>query len=294
MLGCGATTVEPPRFDGDRAYGYLKDQVAFGPRVPDSRAWSDCRKYAVDHFVRAGLAVDTPSFTFVDPYSGRSIRLVNIHAGFRDAGRTDPPILFVAHYDSRPRAEEAIDTSLRRAPIAGANDGASGVAVLLELANLLKDKSPGANVDLLLVDGEDWGKPSDLDYYCLGSKAFARSGLGGKYRFAVVLDMVGDARQEIFREAYSEQYQKPLNDMIWSVAKQLGISTFHDTTRHTVIDDHLSLNVAGLPAVDIIDFDYPYWHTEFDTPDKCSSQSLENVGRVIAYIAYNRHIWPKN
>jgi glutaminyl-peptide cyclotransferase len=291
--GCRPGAVTPPDFNGDRAYGYLKDQVAFGPRVPETNAWSNCRRYTESHFLKAGLTVDSQSFVFKDPYSGRDVRLVNLIASYRVSQNTEPPILLVAHYDSRPRAEEAVDSSRRQEPVAGANDGASGVAVLMELANLLHERPAAANIDLLLVDGEDWGKPSDLDYYLLGSKEFARSNLSGRYRFALVLDMVGDARQEIFRETYSEQYQKPLNDMVWGVAEQLGVSTFHNTTRHSVIDDHLPLNVAGVPAIDIIDFDYPYWHTELDTPDKCSPVALANVGRVIAYIVYNRSVWPK-
>ena len=105
--------------------------------------------------------------------------------------------------------------------------------------------------------------------------------------------MVGDSDQQIYREVYSEQFQKPINDMIWGVAKTLQISTFVDSTRHAVIDDHLPLNLGGAPAVDIIDFDYPHWHTENDTPDKCSAQALGNVGQIITYIVYNRSIWPK-
>lgn len=293
VIGCRSHPVSPPDFNGDRAFGYLKDQVAFGPRVPGTDAWANCRRYAIDHLTKAGLTVDTQSFSVKDPYSSRDLRLVNILAHLRNPQNAEPPVLLVAHYDSRPRAEEAVDSSLRQTPIAGANDGASGVAILMELANSFQERPPTVNVDLLLVDGEDWGKPGDLDSYLLGSKQFARAGLSGRYRFALVLDMVGDARQEIFREGYSEQYQKSLNDMVWGVAKQLGVPTFHDTIRHSVIDDHLPLNVAGLPAIDLIDFDYPYWHTELDTPDKCSPQSLANVGRVIACIAYNQYVWPK-
>jgi hypothetical protein len=293
VAGCHSTPATAPPFNGDRAYQYLKDQVAFGPRVPGTRAWLDCRQYAIKHFRETGLAVDTQAFWFDDPYSGHKMPIVNIVASYRGGDKGAKPILLVAHYDSRARADQSTDSARRELPIDGANDGGSGVAILMELANAFKQTPPGCNVDLLLVDAEDWGKQSDLDYYLLGSKAFARTGISGRFRFALVLDMVGDAQQEIFREGYSEQYQKPLNDMVWSVAKQLGITTFHDTVRHSIIDDHLPLNVGGVPAIDIIDFDYPYWHTEHDTPDKCSPQSLANVGRVIEHIVYNQSIWPK-
>jgi glutaminyl-peptide cyclotransferase len=294
VAGCQPGTVPVPDFDGARAYTYLKDQVAFGPRVPGTKAWADCRNYCVDHFRRAGLAVDTAAYSFKDPYSGLMKPLVNIVARYRGGASTDKPILLVAHYDSRPRAEEAFDSSKRESPIDGANDGASGVAIVMELANLLKASPPHCNIDLLLVDGEDWGKPSDLEYYFLGSKAFVQSTAKDSYRFALLLDMVGDADLQVYREAYSEQFQKPLNDMVWNAARDLGVTAFHDSVRHAVIDDHIPLNLGGIRAIDIIDFDYPYWHTEKDTPDKCSPESLRSVGRVVAQIAYRNSSWPKN
>jgi glutaminyl-peptide cyclotransferase len=238
--------------------------------------------------------VDTPSYSFQDPYSGHQIPLVNVLARYRGGKATDKPILLLAHYDSRPRAEEAFDSSKRDTPIDGANDGAAGVAILMELANMLKASPPICNIDLLLVDGEDWGKPSDLEGYFLGTKAFAHTVTKDSYQFALVLDMVGDADLQVYRESYSEQFQKPVNDMVWSAARELGIAAFHDSVRHAVIDDHIPLNLAGVRAIDIIDFDYPYWHTEKDTPDKCSPESLRAIGRVVAYVAYRQVSWPKN
>jgi Zn-dependent M28 family amino/carboxypeptidase len=293
-VGCASTDRATPEFDANRAFAYLHDQVAFGPRVPGSPASAACRDYFVKHFQKAGLTVDSQKVYFRDPYSGASIPLVNVIARHPGSAKDPDRILLAAHYDSRPRTDNAVDIARKSEPIAGANDGASGVAILLELANLFEKNSPETAVDLVLLDGEDWGRASDLDYYSLGAKALAQSGLRDRYRFAIVLDMVGDADQQIYREVYSEQFQKPINDMIWGAAKTLQIATFFDTTRHAVIDDHLPLNVGGVPTVDIIDFDYPYWHTENDTPDKCSAQALGNVGRVITYIAYNRSIWPKN
>lgn len=104
--------------------------------------------------------------------------------------------------------------------------------------------------------------------------------------------MIGGKTQQICREIYSDRFHKPLNDMVWNTAKALGVTTFIDSTKYAVEDDHLSLNVGGVPTIDLIDFDYPYWHTELDTPDKCSAESLTNVGRVLAQIAYNKSIWP--
>ena len=144
-----------------------------------------------------------------------------------------------------------------------------------------------------MCDGEDWGESGDLDLYLLGSKEFARQGIRDKYRFAVVIDMVGDKFQQIFREEYTERYYRAVNNMIWKAAADIGVTTFVDEVRHTIQDDHLSLGAAGVPTALLIDFDYPYWHTERDTPDKCSAESLATVGKVLASVIYNESLWPK-
>lgn len=289
---CGRATVTPPPFDGTRAFEHLKAQVDLGPRVPGTPASSAARSLYRTHFESAGLEVDSQKVSFIDPYSGDTIPLVNLIA--RQNPTAEDRIVIAAHYDCRPRGERSHDSTKRALPIDGANDGASGVAVLMELANLFKAQSPGAGVDLLLLDGEDWGMSGELDYYSLGSKAFVRSSLVRKYRFGIVLDMIGDKDQQIFREGYSEQFAKDINDLVWSVAAQLQVATFKDSVKHSVIDDHLPLNVIGIPAVDLIDFDYTFWHTDQDTPDKCSAEALTNVGKVVAHIAYNQQLWPKN
>jgi len=292
MIACGGR-VAPPEFDGQRALGYLIDQVDFGPRVPGTPASAACRDFYKNHFLSLGLAVDSQVFSFVDPYTSVDTPLVNIIARFRGDSDDERAVLLLAHYDSRPRSDHDSDPTKRENPIDGANDGASGVAVLMELANLIAQRPPRTNIDLLLVDGEDWGKEGDHDYYLLGSRHFALSGVSDKYHYCIVVDLVGDRHQNIFREKYSERFYKPLNDMVWETAARLGITTFRDTVLHEVIDDHLSLGAGGVPAINIIDFNYPHWHTSEDTPDKCSAESLANVGRVVAEIAYNRSLWPE-
>lgn len=290
-LGCSGE-VQPPGFDGDRAFSYLEQQVALGPRVPGTPASKACRELFYQHFGSCGLEVDSQAFRFFDPYSSVDTPLVNVIARHRGGGAGEPAVLLLAHYDSRPRTDYHSDSTLRHMPIDGANDGASGVAVLMELANLIKTQAPDCNVDLLLVDGEDWGRPGDTDYYLLGSREFARGGIRDKYAFGVVVDLIGDRYQQIYRENYTERFYKEINDMIWKVADTLGVTTFVDGTRHTIQDDHISIGAAGVPTALLIDFDYPHWHTENDTPDKCSPESLANVGRVLAYIIYNKAIWP--
>jgi len=292
--GCSPVDLKPPEFDGERAYQYLCDQVKFGPRVPGSAAWRQCRGYYVNHFASLGLAVDSQVFSFRDPYSGDSIPLVNLIVSCPGVSESDEAIVLMAHYDCRPRTDFASDTSLLDQPIDGANDGASGVGVLMELARLMAASPPAVDVDLVLVDGEDWGRPRDLDYYMLGSREFARRGIRGKYSFGIVIDMIGDADQQIYREGYSDRFAPELNNMIWGMAAELGISTFIDSVKYHIHDDHLSLNTGGVPAVDLIDFDYPYWHTEFDTVDKCSPESLGNVGLLLTHILYRPSLWPRN
>ena len=281
---------QAPEFSAERSFGYLTSQVALGPRVPGSESSRLARQMYVAHFQSCGLAVDSQKFVIFDPYSGRETTMVNVIA--RYSGNNDDRILLMAHYDCRPRSERSTDSLLRNNPIDGANDGASGVAILMELANLCKESAPPVDIDFALVDGEDWGKEGDKNHYSLGSREFARRGIRGKYRFAIVVDMVGDKELTITREGFSELYGGELNDAVFQAAHSLGIAAFENRVGDSLIDDHLPLQAAGVPTIDIIDFKYAYWHTEQDTPDKCSPQSLAAVGRVLAHVLYNPSLWP--
>jgi len=294
LSGCQEEARTVPLFDGERAYQYLEEQVAFGPRVPGTEPWRQCRTYFYEHFRRLGLGIDSQAFSFRDPYSGETLPLVNVIASIEGDGTTADRLVLMAHWDCRPRAEHAVDPAKRDSAIDGANDGASGVAVLMEMANLLSEHRPPCGVDLVLADGEDWGKPGHLDYYMLGSREFARRGIRDKYRFGLVVDLIGDKDQQIARERFSEEFHPELNDMVFGVAAELGTTTFIDVPGHWVHDDHMSLIAGGVPTINIIDFDYEYWHTEFDTPDKCSPQSLLNVGRVLAEVVYRPSLWPED
>ncbi len=292
FVSCKDKTIEAPAFSGTRAFEHLVKQVEFGPRVPGSSAWWKCRKYFDEYFTLLGIETELQTFSFIDPYSKQSIPLVNIIAPIKGTRTDTERILLMAHWDSRPRTDYPTSPELADQPIPGANDGASAVAVLLELANLLTENRPENSVDFVLVDGEDWGKSGDPDYYLLGSTEFARGGIRGKYRFGIVIDLVGDKSQQFYRENFSDKHYPELNDMIWSVAERLQVETFIDSTRHTVLDDHIPLVTSGIPAVVIIDFDYNWWHTDRDDVDKCSPESLENIGKVLAHIIYNPQLWP--
>jgi glutaminyl-peptide cyclotransferase len=282
-LSCEREIIKP-RFDGGRAFDFLEAQVALGPRNPGSRGWQAFQRLLSAHLDSLDIEYLTQPFDYYDYMTGDTLHLVNWIA------RINPEIgnriLIAAHYDCRPRAEYDPDTGRQEEPIPGANDGASGAAVLMHLAELMVSAQPRIGVDLIFFDGEDYGPPGRIDQYLLGSSYFA-SHHEQEYRFAILLDMIGDSNLTIYRERISEQRAKEINDKIWETAARFGIAAFIDSVKHTVIDDHLSLMAAGIPTVDVIDFDYPHWHTHADTPDKCSPASLEAVGQVMVEVIYD-------
>ncbi len=275
-----------PAFDGGRAYALLQQQCAFGPRVPGSAAHQQTAAFLIAELQKYADNVVTQSFEHTVPRLGQTVTLTNIIAGFRfEAGRR---VLLCAHWDSRPWADEDPDSSRRREPVMGANDGASGVAVLLEIARVLRENPPPVGVDIVLFDGEDFGTPGEARSYAIGAQHFART-KQARYNpiFGILLDMVGDRELEIFQEGNSVQFARAVVDHVWNLASRLGIREFVPRLRHEVFDDHVPLLEAGMPVIDIIDFDYPYWHTVADTPDKCSAASLEKIGRVVLAAVYN-------
>jgi glutaminyl-peptide cyclotransferase len=227
-------------------------------------------------------------FVYFDSTTGQTLNLTNIIASY-NPGSTRR-ILLCAHWDSRPRCDQDPDTTLARLPVLGANDGASGTAVLLEMGRLFKKSPPPIGVDIVLFDGEDYGLKDEEKGWFLGSTYFARNLNGYRPRLAILLDMIGDKDLKIYREAISQKYAGDLNDYIWGIAREIAAPAFVDSVKHVVSDDHVPLLSAGIKAADIIDFDYPWWHTHLDSPDKCSPQSLAEVGRVLVAAIYNKRI----
>jgi glutaminyl-peptide cyclotransferase len=211
---------------------------------------------------------------------GDTLPLVNFLARYQPAA--EKRILFLAHWDSRPHADgpNSKDSS---AAVPGANDGGSGVALLLGITDVLERTPSGVGVDLLFVDGEDYGDftktPQDV---LIGSKYYAaHQAPGPKPMYAVLFDLVADKELQIYQEGNSLVGAPEVVSLVWDTAKELGLGgTFISSPRHTLIDDHLELQKAGLRAIDVVDFDYPYWHTPDDTVDKVSAQSLQIVGDV--------------
>jgi glutaminyl-peptide cyclotransferase len=253
-------------FDGSRAYQDITQQLTFGPRTTGSAAQDKFLSWLNGNLKSAGWQ---PSIQQTE-MMGHSIKNV-----IAKRGNENPQIILLAHYDSRLLADNDPDPKKRLLPVPGANDGASGVAVLLELARTLPKNS--VPVWLVFVDAEDNGRIPGWDWI-LGSRAFAAS-LTDKPKAVVLVDMIGDADLNIYMEKNSDP---ELTKQIWSVARNLGFeNSFLPDYKYQVIDDHIPFVEIGIPAVDIIDLDYKYWHTSQDTSDKVSSESLQKVGETL-------------
>lgn len=253
-------------FDGQRAYADVQTQVAFGPRSPGTDGHAQIVAWMRAELESAGWQVEVQESEAL----GHPIQ--NIVA---KRGGANPQIILGAHYDSRMFADNDPKPENRTQPVPAANDGASGVAVLLELARTLpKDAVP---TWLVFFDAEDNGRIEGWDWI-LGSREFVKNN-ALQPRAVVVIDMIGDADLNIYKERNSNS---ELTNEIWGVAKNLGYENqFIPTYKFSMEDDHTPFLEAGIPAVDIIDFDYPYWHTTADTPDKVSAASLEAVGKTL-------------
>jgi glutaminyl-peptide cyclotransferase len=257
---------DPLSFDSSRAYADVQTQVAFGPRTPGSDGHAKIREWMRAELESAGWIVE------VQETNRMGHPIYNIIAKRNDQS---PQIVLGAHYDTRFFADNDPDLTKRSQPVPGANDGASGVAILLELARSLpKDIIP---TWLVFFDTEDNGRLDGWDWI-LGSRAFAEE-IKIAPRAVVIVDMIGDADLNIYLEKNSNL---AIRTEIWSTAEKLGYGdVFINKEKYSMEDDHTPFLEAGIPAVDIIDFDYPYWHTTLDTPDKVSAKSLQAVGETL-------------
>lgn len=285
ILFCGCFSSSSPEFDGQRAFSYLLELCQFGPRYPGSAGHQKAKKYLLDKLSFYANLVKTQDFVYSDEEKKIRLELTNIIASFYPEKKDR--VILCAHWDTRPVADQDPDTNLRSKPILGANDGASGVAVLLEIARIISQRKPKWGVDMVIFDGEDGGSEGDLNDFCLGSKHFAQNKGDYQPKFGILLDMVGDKDLTIYKEGYSTRYANEIVDLVWAGAKSLGLSCFRDSIKHFVYDDHVPLLSAGIPCIDLIDFDYPYWHTTRDTPDKCSPESMQKIGELLLEVLYH-------
>ena len=289
-----------PTFNPDSAYQYVKAQCDFGPRVPGTEAHTACLQYFVEQFSRFGADTVIVQEGESMIYDGTKMSIRNVVASY-GLGKPNR-VMICAHWDSRPFADNDINPDNRRKAIIGANDGASGVGVMMELARQLGQKNAAIGVDLILFDLEDWGAPdweqSKLSDggWALGSKYWAsRPHIPGyQAQFAILLDMVGAQGAQFYREYFSDQYASWVVDRVWNKAADLGLGhVFVNQRGGGVTDDHINVNRAGIPCIDIIQFQTDtetgfgdYWHTHNDDMRNIDPLTLDAVGRVLMEIIY--------
>jgi Zn-dependent M28 family amino/carboxypeptidase len=272
------------RFDSAQAMRWVQFQVAAGPRVPGTPGHQAIAEWLERELKARADSVEVQAFTHVT-VSGKKLELRNILARFRPS---DPNrILYVTHWDTRPVAEADPDPAKRGLPIPGANDGASGTAMLLEMADALKQMPPSVGVDLLFVDGEDYGSFEEADSLkdvLIGSRYFAEHLPTGYHPlFAVLWDMIGGRNQKIYQEGYSLDRAPEVVERVWRAAEDLGLQRmFSPLNGGYITDDHVPLIQKGIRAIDVIGFEnYRKWHhTMQDTVDKVSPETLGDIGRL--------------
>ena len=272
----GARGVE---FNGRTAFGYVEQQMAFGPRIPNTPGHRKTGDWLLGELRKRADTVVVQEFR-QRTSKGVTLQLRNFFARFRPEA-TDR-VLLLAHWDTRPFADKSANLGQQRLPVPGANDGASGVAVLLGVADALKATPPTIGVDLLFVDGEDYGDFTDSTETLIGSRYFAKHlPAGYTTLFAVLFDMVGDKDLQITQEGYSISGAPEVVQRVWRIAAERGYGrVFVNRAGTALTDDHVPLQQAGIRAIDVIDFDFPYHHTTEDTIDKVSAESLQIVGDV--------------
>ena len=270
--------------DAKRAKKYLEQICKIGRRVSGSKGMADQQKLLADHFTKHGAKVRLQEFSVLHPLTRKPVRMANLIVTWHP--KSKERVLLACHYDTRPYPDS--DFRYPKGRFIGANDGASGVALFMEMAHHMAKLKPTYGVDFVFFDGEElvYGRNAPIDGYFLGSKHFSREYVkrppSHKYVWGVVADMVADRKLNLYMERNSLRYAPKLTKSIWKTAAKLGVREFIRREKHEIQDDHLPLNrIAKIPSCNIIDFDYPYWHTTLDVPAKCSGGSLAKVARVL-------------
>lgn len=287
-----------PEFNADSAYYFVGKQVSFGPRVPGTAAHAKCAEWLF-----AKLKQYTPNVSFnggkTKTFDGKTFTVKNVVAEFNPEAKKR--VLLCAHWDTRPFADQ--DVTARDKPIEGANDGGSGVGVLLEIARLMKEKAPTIGIDIILFDIEDYGQPHDSKYppmddsYCLGSQYWGKNPhrKGYKADWGILLDMVGAANARFTMEGNSLEQAGDATRKVWDIAAQLGIPNFIATPGPEITDDHYYIfQLTDIPVLDIIEYDAASpsrtfsrtWHTHQDVMANISTETLKAVGQTVAEAVY--------
>lgn len=290
---------EIPAFRSDSAMNNIEGLLSFGPRVPGTDAQGMAAEWLEQELTRHNAQVEV-SRSEATAYNGTRLPIINITGSYNPEARMR--VLILAHWDSRHIADNDPDPSKRNQPVMGANDGASGCGVMLELARLAAQKNPKVGLDLLFTDAEDYGAPDDwkgshdADFWALGTQAWCKEKRkqGYKAQYGILLDMVGAPDATFYYEYYSTRYAREYLNIVWTRAREMGYSNlFIAEDGAGVTDDHVAVNkILGVPCIDIIDTRtddqtfYPYWHTSQDTMDKLSAETIQKVGNVLTSLLW--------
>lgn len=294
---------QPAIFNADSAYTYVARQVAMGPRVAGTRANEVCSEFIINELIRHGADTVTTQSGQVTAYNGDVLPIKNVMASFNS--HAPRRILLLAHYDTRPWADSDPVEENRNTPVPGANDGGSGVAVMLEIARNIGKTQPKIGVDMLFVDAEDYGQTGGFSnhdeswalgtQYWVNHNPYAPDSLPA---YAILLDMVGGIDAKFHREFFSNQEAPQIVDLVWSIAAASGYGDrFVNINGGSVIDDHVFINKAGIPAIDIIESKHdatgtfsPTWHTVNDDMDNIDRSTLKAAGQTVLNVIYNEKI----
>lgn len=291
-----------PAFNADSAYQYIAKQLDFGPRVPGTKPHDEAAQWLENKLVDFGATTCT-EYDTTKAYNGDVIPIVNIIGSFNQEDETKERILLISHWDCRPICDNDPDKTKYNTPVPSANDGASGVGILLELARQISQKTPKMGVDIFFTDAEDYGAPDDWEgehlesWWALGTQFWCKNPHYPNYRakYGILLDMVGAKDATFYREWYSDKYAQDIVNRVWSTAAKLGYGKmFIDQKGAGITDDHVFVNkMTGIPTIDIIDTRidgdqtfFPYWHTSEDTMDKLSVETIGAVGNVLMNLIY--------
>tara|TARA_Y200000002_G_scaffold383236_1_gene404278 strand:+ start:6720 stop:7622 length:903 start_codon:yes stop_codon:yes gene_type:complete len=280
-----------PHFDGKHSYDFLLKQCEFGPRNPGSIGHQQFSKYLEKFLNEIDNEIIVQNFNYKEHITSKTQNGKNFIIQFNK--ESNKRLLIGAHWDTRSISDEETELDKRELPVLGANDGASGTAVLMELALVFRDNPPPIGIDLVFFDAEDVGISGQPTTFAMGSEYFSKNLPIKKPQNAIIVDMVGDKNLKIPIERFSYKTNPDLVKELWSLAEELDLEAFNYTLGYEIYDDHVPLwENAQIPAIDIIDFDYPnlfynYWHTQNDIVENCSPQSLQQVGTLLLNYIYD-------
>ena len=283
---------EVPYFDQDISFEHLLEQCSYGPRNPGSLGYNNFSIYLEQYLKNLSSNIIIQDFTYLEHITGVERNGKNFIIQFNK--ESNERILIGAHWDTRAVSDEDSNENNRSLAVLGANDGASGTAILMELATIFSNNTPPIGVDLVFFDAEDVGIPGQPRTYAMGSEYFSKNLPIDKPDSGIIVDMVGDKYLKIPIERFSYQIDNDTVKELWSLASDLSLSAFEYTVGYEIYDDHVPLwENAKIPTIDIIDFDYPnlfynHWHTQNDTPENCSPQSLGQVGTLLVNYIYGK------